>query len=374
MRSRRSVALGLLGLLFLSQCASLWAQKSSDPYWMLLERGKKLFDDKLYGDALLVFEDAQKARGAYYQSLYDELVKVLSLEDFRRLGDSLDAVENLAAQKGLTRVVEALNVASASSRSALGGSASAALGVLKGLKDYPEAEYWIGEVFRFEGETTLALGQYRDAWAHRANLDVPDDGVTILYRQADILLDKGAYAEREEVLLKIVSLDPVWTGRDGVYARSAMERTLRNDGIDEFLRLYRSGHSLAYAAYRDLGLYYYRTGRHDRATTQLMLAVLVSSSVVLDELSRTADSFAYAGLEDALDRSSGRWRIQEYLASADYYKTLYYLGASLFAQGQRRSADGLWRVVASRKDAGEWGGRARIQLKSPTVETPTERP
>ncbi len=378
MSLRRILATVSLCILAIS---TLQAQDPTPPYWRLLEDGKVLFDKGQYGDALLSFEDAVRTRKGYYEKLGGDLVQVLSLADFRRLGDSLDAVEKLLGEKKLEDAAQALRVAKNASKSRLNGSASAALDTLNTLRDYPEAEYWIGEVFRVEGENDLAIGQYNKAWEHRANLDVPDDAVHFLYAEADILLDKGNYQGREEILGRIIDLYPLWLGSGSSFAKSAMERTLRDEGIDALLRLYRVEPSLALDAYRELGLYYYSTGRHDRATTALMAAALISSSVLLDTLGRQGGEFVYTSLADALnlDRNlrpsnPAVWRLRAYLDQVDYYGVLYYLGSSLFAQGYRRSAEGLWRVIGSSKQAGDWATRAKLQLLHPTIEAPLERP
>ena len=139
------------------------ASASADAqYWMLLEKGKRLFREAAYGDAILMFEDAIRQRRALYERSRQALVDAMSLTEVRRLGDSLDAVEQYIDAQKLAAARSALDVLyDLAPKASLRGSAAAALSKMSELRSYPEGEYWLGEVFRVEGETALALTQYR---------------------------------------------------------------------------------------------------------------------------------------------------------------------------------------------------------------------
>jgi tetratricopeptide (TPR) repeat protein len=181
----------------------------------------------------------------------------------------------------------------------------------------------------------------------------------------DILSGPGANGEPR---------DGLWTGGDDSFAKSALSRTLENDGISRFLTLYRYNNTQVEAAHRLLGYYYYAAGRHSQAKEHLMFAFLIQNTVLLEELIRARYDYTFTGLEDLTADIQRNSLLAAYIEDADYYKTAYYLGTSLFATGKTSAARPFWTFLAGRDQAGEWRGRARNQLRSPFVERAIEMP
>jgi hypothetical protein len=63
--------------------------------------------------------------------------------------------------------------------------------------------------------------------------------------------------------------------------------------------------------------------------------------------------------------------IKSYMVSNDFSMTMYYFGAAQFANGQRKTANELWRSIPASLDNGEWRSRALRQLASPFIEPTT---
>jgi hypothetical protein len=63
-----------------------------------------------------------------------------------------------------------------------------------------------------------------------------------------------------------------------------------------------------------------------------------------------------------------------YIEEAEYYKTLYYLGAALYGSGKTVPARALWTFLNRQNQAGEWRGRAQRQLQGSFIEQPQEMP
>jgi len=343
---------------------------------MVLEKGKRLFRDGLYGDALLQFEDASQNRKELFEQSERALIEVLSQSDVRSLGDDLSAVEkhidthNLhAARSALDVLYKTVEVIS------LSNSVSKALSTLKRLKGYPEAEYWKGEVFRVEGESSIALSQYEKALTGQALLEIPAEAISIRYKIALLRASRREYLEMEKQLIAIIATDALWSAQKQDFARNAMVHTLINDGVDRFLTLYRHSSPATYKAHQELGLYYYRTGRHDRALSQFVFAFLDGSTTIIEELRAADQDFSFSTFISILDASLGsRNNAGKYIQSAEYYKTVYYLAASLFANGHRKTASEIWRILAARAEAGEWKGLASKQIIAPFIEPSTDTP
>jgi tetratricopeptide (TPR) repeat protein len=366
----------LTGFFALALFASAFGQAGEKyPYWHTLEQGKHLFRGGEYGEALAAFESARDQRRAMYSRMEQDLIDLLSMPEVRRLGDSLDLVESYIAERGRIDAAAALaELYYREPRTSLGNSAQAALAAVGRLKDFPDAEYWIGEAYRVEGEYGIALRQYERAYEQRALLEAPGFDLELLYKIADIHRMRQEYTAMEERLLEILMRDSLWQEDSSSFIRTAMMRTLENEGVGRFLTLYRYSSQDTERAHRLLGLYYHALGRHNRGVEHLLFAFLLQNSVMIDEIIRTEFDFAFSSLEALMAQTLRRAPLRAYMEDVEYYKTIYYLGTSLNGSGKLQPARELWYFLSRRNDAGEWNARSLAQLRSPFLERAVEMP
>ncbi|MCL2245360.1 MAG: hypothetical protein FWC03_12980 [Treponema sp.] len=392
-------------IILLSFSSPAFAQ-SAIPPWLSLEYGKQKFRSGEYGNALMLFEDARRDRRSMYEKMERDLINFLSTREARVIGDSLDIIDQFTRDRYYTAVSAALDeLYYRVSRQSLNNSALAALGAIGKLKDYPEAEYWIGEVYRVEGELSLALAQYRKTYAMRELFENQGFGTELQYKIAGILLVRQDYNEMQRVLNSIIDEhDTLWAdARNAVpvntgglnsvsvsynlasasFASQAMTRTLENEGINRFLELYRYNNAAVEEAHRRLGFFYAVTGR-DTAQQHLMYAFLIQNTVIIEELVRHQFDFRFTTLNEnrenqarnltELSRAIGKNTIlASYIEEVEYYKTAYYLGASLYKKSPS-IARSIWEFLGSQPQAGEWQSRAVLQLRNPQFEPIVENP
>jgi len=369
----------ILCLILIFLCSvSVFGQTQRD-WWYTLERGKQMFRQGDYGSALLAFEDARRQRRVMYERLERQLINLLSITEVRRIGDSLDWVERYIQDRRHADAADALaELYYRIPKESLNNSATAALNALGTLKDYPEAEYWIGETYLIEGELRLAQSQFQKALDLRQLLENPGFSTELLYKIAAICRTRQEYNEMERTLLAILSEDRLWsgsgTGASGAFEKQSLTRVLENNGVNRFLTLYRYRNTETELAHRLLGLYYYTSGRHSRAQEHLMFSFLIQNTVIIEEVIRNRYDFSFTTLE-ALAPEIGRYPlVADYAEKNEYYKTAYYLGASLYGNGKTVPARELWTFLAAQSAAGEWQARAAGQLRSPHVERLVEMP
>lgn len=376
---KRSTVLAFV-FLFSLLCIKNGVAQSSDPstyapYWYTLEQGKQLFRGGDYGNALLKFQDAKLQRKELYNSFREKLIQLLSRPDLLPLGDALDKVEGYVAlkkiddgQKILPQLFRILP------KEGLKNSCKEALAQLITIQAYPEAEYWIGEVFRVEGELNLAIGQYKLAYSLKELLEVPNFSIQILYRLSDIYVIKKQYLDMENSLTEILKQDALWTDTAKSYMRTIMLRTLEEKGIDSFLTLYRYDNGLMEQAHRQLGMYYYTTGRHPRAVEHLAFAFLIQTTTLIESQKRRQFDYTFTTFKDLLSAVAKKPELTDYAKQVEYYRTLYYLGAALYAVGVQSTAMEVWKNLETQKEAGEWRDRSISQIKHPHVEAVQEKP
>jgi len=377
----------------------LFAQSANQPWWLTLEQGKLKFRSGDYGGALISFEDARRQRRTMYEQMERDFISFLSTREARILGDSLDILERFSSDRYYTAVNAALSeLYYRVPKASLNNSALAALSAIGKLKDYPEAEYWIGEVYRVEGELTLALSQYRKSYTLRELLEDSGFGVTLQYKISDILRVRQNYNDMESTLLSIIAdYDTLWTNSiirenapsasganretqtvpyaqaSASFTRSAMTRTIENEGINRFLELYRYNNSTVEHAHRLLGFFYAVSGRLS-AQEHLMFAFLIQNTIIIEELRRRHFDFVFTDLSALAQEINKNPVLLSYIEEVEYYKTIYYLGAALYRGGRTTIARSFWSFLDAQPQAGEWQARAAVQLRNPQLEPVIEMP
>ena len=343
-------------------------QRRLDPWWITLEEGKRSFRTGSYGNALKFFEDARENRRRYYEKMERDLITVLSIPEVRRLGDYLDHLEIYIEREFRRDAADALGeLFYRVPKRTLNNSSRAALAALGRLKNYPEAEYWIGEVYRMEGEFGIALAQYQKAYNDRELMENPGFGIEILYRIADIRRLRREHGEMARALDDILKADAFWSRES--FNRSNLLRSLENNGINRFLLLFRHNEPAMEKAHRYLGLYYYESGRHDAATGHLLFAFLIQNSFIINAMIQSQYNYSFTSLESLMNDISRRRDLLGYVEETEYYKTLFFLANSLYGINRRAPAREIWTFLRD-NTRGEWQGRAASQLANPRLDAP----
>ncbi|GHV24502.1 hypothetical protein FACS189498_1750 [Spirochaetia bacterium] len=359
-------------LLISYQLTAQQLNRQQAPWWFSLEQGKLLFRSGEYGDALAAFEEARRVRGAVYSRMEQDFIDLLSISEVRRLGDSLELIEKYIADGYQVRAAAALaELYYRVPKAALANSGRRVLSELNRLKDYPEAEYWIGEVYRLDGELVVALKQYEKAYELRSLLETPGFDVEILYKIVDIHRQRQEYPEMEKRANEILERDSLWSGDSEGALRQAMIQNLKNDGVVRFLTIYRYNNPVVERAHRLLGLFHYASGRHYQAQEHLAFAFMIQNTVLIDEVIRKRYDYSFTGLNGLMAELNGRPELLSYMEDVDYYKTIYYFADSLYGAGNALPARQFWTFLGSRGQAREWRGRAQGQLANPLVSSPT---
>ena len=363
-RVNRFIKAALLFVMFGMMTAGVEAQYVTRErhWWFTLETGKNFFRQGNYGEALTAFQDARNERRELYSKMERDLIILLSLPEVRRMNDSLELIEQYIAERGQIDAAAALNeLYYRVGRAGLRNSALAALEYLDRLKSYPEADYWIGETYCLMGENEIALRQFNAALLAVDRMENPAFAVEIRYKIADIERLRQRYGEMEHQLLTILERDTLWIQDDSNFVREAMARTIKNSGINRFLQMYRHKNAETEKAHRLLGLHFYDSGQYEKALPHLTFAFLIQNTTIIDEIIAKQFDFRFTNMENMMEAIARRPGVKNYVQEVDFYKTVYYLGAALYASGNTAPARELWAFLSARGDSGEWRGRARNQ-------------
>lgn len=295
----------------------------------------------------------------------------------------------------------------------------------------PEAEYWMGRVYEEEGELPLAIAQYQKALELSRYLYIRDDSIEISYRLADAYKKQGDW-DRYEFRLQVLVDGEIARSQEVLDREHLYATTLKEKGLDELLYLYRLDYRYSLRAFQELGVFYYKQGRYRSATIYNLYSVMTYFSLGVEELIREDPEFQfprnremlleldpawyYDDLEkslrrylpdfsfvretssrdlvnrdrqeqDALERLEGFGRPYRYSGVGyvldlfkgndalipfreehNIYRTLYYLGCSLYSEGFEPSARDIWHVLVKDLGSGGWGLLAEAQLESPHID------
>ena len=231
----------------------------------------------------------------------------------------------------------------------------------------PDAHMWLGYIFEKEGEWTLAEKEYQQALKDKNQLYILEDRFTIMYRLADIYRRTDQWGRYERILIEVLEDDGTY--QQAFSTQYAMVKVLKEKGLDKLFELYRWENNRHVRARRELGVFYYRTGRYNEAENNLVLAVMSAVTVGFDYiLEKTAD-YDYTELAVHVENMCRYPELVDYMRKNEFFQSLYYLGASLYADGFRSRAEELWTLVAeSAAGNSKWRARSLSQLREPFIE------
>lgn len=232
----------------------------------------------------------------------------------------------------------------------------------------PEAEMWIGRVFEEDGELDLAENQYQRALADASQFEIPAEATTIRYDLARIYNNTNQYGKYEVTLKKIVSLDKQFVDPTEAFTRQSMVRVLKTDGLDKLLVLYRLDNQETLQAHSELGELYYRTGRYSDSILNLTFAVITVFTVAIDAYRAEHPAYSFSSLDNLFLLATKHPRINNFLNSSNIFKDLYYLAASLYANGDGERAAAIWKLIMRHTPMNTWWLRSDAQLSSPHIE------
>lgn len=366
---------------------------SGEPAWLSLERGKRAFGDKDFGEAIMQFDSAIAVRRGTFTTAAGRLDQALEAKAASAAGDSIkNVLAAFAAEDFLQRDYVRLAAGRASTskpflealrRERISDSHRAFIEVLllvleyrpmesmndsistlrnrvRLLVTYPEAEYWKGRVFFVEGELALAELQYKRAYSMIPSLEIPDELYTILYSMAELYDAHSDFVAWENVLKGIVDSNDK---EIDAFLREAMMATLLDDGFNRFMTLYRIRPSYSLDANAALASFYLERGRA-AALMHAAVAVNMTLTRAIAMIELKDRNYSWKSLEDFLSVAARRKDLAAHLQEAGLPRQLLTLADALYVAGGRSAAVMLWNAVYSLETA-PYSAVALVRLANP---------
>ncbi len=233
---------------------------------------------------------------------------------------------------------------------------------------FPEVEVAIGDVYRLEGELSLALKQYQKAYDLRRYFSISDSKYEVLYRLSDLYEERQQYNLMEESLLLVSTDDARFNPPKSSRLKDQVLANFFKADLTAVLKLYRFDTTFACLAHSKLGWFYYKTGRFDPAIEHLLYAVIINASQAIQALAGRDPEYQFDGVSQLLTDAAGRPDLTRYLQTSTIFSDMYYLAGALFQEGKPTHAQAIWRLLAASAISGKYQELSRRQIRSPWME------
>lgn len=271
----------------------------------ILEEAIEAFDNLEYGDALNYALKAKEARKNKILWEIYTLENSLKPAEVKYVGDDISTIITVLKDREDYDAIEIFNrYHKIKGTDFFENSAKKLLAYIKTQKDFPEADYLIGNIYKLEGEYNFAKKYYSSALKTADILDIPSEKYNILYSLADLSLMDNDTKEYEKYLLLIIAHDSFYKDENMM---SAMERTLKgtsSDTLERFFKLYRADNFNLLNAYISLSEYYQSKNHKQKSLHTSALGALTGFTKILSVVSNRNPEFKYTNLGALFEEAS----------------------------------------------------------------------
>lgn len=321
------------------------------------------FENQQYGTSLKYAEDAIRLKKESVTKEVNKLEKSLATREVKAAGDEINKViKALEArdEHDIAQIVE--YYVQKKGIKYFENSIKKVIEYIKTQEQYPEAEKLIGDIYKLEGEYSLAESFYRKALEYSEVLDVPDEKYTILYLMADLSRLSGNKNEMEVRLLNITSKETIEKRNMLVNSMVNLIKKDKADTVNKFFAMYRFEDYYSLNAYCQLAQYYKECGELDKALGFSSLAVITGFSKMDYVISKRELNYEYKDIESFLDNIANYNDLVEWGETNNIWKSFDLLCELSSQVGAKTFSVDLLRVLARYSPSEYWQHTAVIKL------------
>lgn len=274
-------------------------------YAFLYEDALVSFDERDYGKALKLCEDAILSRKLQITSEIEILHNAIQPRQVQRVGSRISDIIKVLNERDEYDAVNLINFyLKKKGEPYFQDNINTFLQYLESIKVYPEAQKLIGDIYKIEGEYAFAENYYRESLKNADVLDIPDQRYEILYLLAELSELQNDTDEREKRLLTILQEDRYYLDKAFV---NSMKRTIksgRKDSIEKFFSMYRADSYYMLKAYTDLADLYFSVQDYEKALVFSALSSITGYTKIVSVVSKRNLDFENSGISSVLFEAS----------------------------------------------------------------------
>lgn len=263
----------------------------------ILEDAKDAYDNLDYSNALNLALKSKESRKDKVDWEIMTLENSFKPAEVKYVGDELSAIIPVLIERQDYDAIEIINrYFKIKEKDFYSDSAKKLLKYIKSNREFPEADFLIGNIYRLEGEYDFAKKYYSTALKYSDILDIPSEKYDILYSLVELSLLQKDTKEYEKYLLLIIGHDSFYRDENMM---SAMERTLKGttaDTLEKFFKLYRADNFNLLNAYIALSEFYQSKDQKQKALHTSALGALTGFTKVLGVVSNRNPEYKYTDL------------------------------------------------------------------------------
>lgn len=320
-----------------------------------------------YGQSMKLAEEAKIARKDKIAWEIYTLQGSLKSSEVRKANDALSEIVPLLEKRQEYDSIEIIKrYEEKAPASSFNDSASKLVAYISGRESYPEADWLIGNIYKYEGEYNLAEKYLLSAWNHASLLDVPDEQYDILYSLADIAYDTEDFDNYEADLLLIAGDNNYFTNPDINDAIMLAIRSRKSGEMEKFFKMFRSDEYRSLKAYAKLSEYYEKKGDKDKALKACSLEVLTGFTKMYTTVKQRDPEFEYDKLQSLFIEIGKYPDILNWAVENEIWKCFTNLAEKTFNDGDIQFAQDLYSVLSMYAPEQYWKDQAAAVLKNLT--------
>ncbi|MBQ5781616.1 MAG: hypothetical protein IIW10_06705, partial [Spirochaetaceae bacterium] len=292
----------------------------------LLQRASLEFSNRNYGSAVKLAEKAKEKRSTDVTKSLFVLNQSLHSKEVRDQGDNISNIIHILHEREDEAAISILNGEVVKIPfDSVNNSITKFLARLEEYKNFPEADFLIGQVYVISGEYILAKKYLLSALKNADLLDIPQQRVDILYSIATLANLEGDKELFEKTLLLIGADERLWqtNGKPTPFVESIINSLKKGISLDKFFNLYRHNSPSAMKAYGLLGDFYMKNGDNELALTYSAIGTLSIFSYILSVIVARNVDYEYTGFSDFLKQLSVYPDIIEWARNNEIWKGFY---------------------------------------------------
>ena len=359
---------------FLAAEFTLYAQESDlesgfdGLSWHILVQAQNAFEERDFGSAFRLVENAKQQRKAEHDWAVDTLDAVIASSFMTKTGSDINVVLSELRERNNTDAIRIINqLLERFGIEYFDFSIYKLNEHVKKNTAYPEADFLLGKLYMREGEYELSEQFYTSAYEHRLYLDVSDVQFDILYDLAELYALTGNNEKYESVLLILAAEDTNYkAGGYSAFITAVRGAIERGAGADKFFLLYRNNNYRTLYVWLLLTRYYFSLNLTDKAFDTALLFCLTALSRTDDIIKSRESDYSYSDLNTALKKIKTYSDIEKWAAEHKVWEGFYLLGRIAAQKGYSAFAQDVFTAVSEESTDRKWKILAEKELKSAT--------
>lgn len=244
---------------------------------------------------------------------------------------------------------------------------------LRGI--YPEAEYFLANIYLREGNTSLAKLHLQESRQQKDFFKVKMDYAQAVYDLADISIVEGDFIKAIEYLREIAFLSESYqeafsNGGLSKYNELFLEKRRGIEGFPLVFNLYRFPYDNSVKAHIKLAKIYYDLQVYSLAVNHFLFALIGEFSRVYDMVEYYEPDYTFETFRSFISKVKEYPRTRELFKSSQIWLNYVLLANAAYALNPEENYDlafEMWRDVVEMSDNNLAIQIAKLQIQNPTV-------